>query len=265
MRTSIEVGGNRLEVRWHGPRPAEALTLVFLHEGLGCADTWRDFPFELASATGCGALVFSRLGYGRSDACELPRPLRFMHHEGLGVLPELLEQAGVEDCILVGHSDGGSIGIIYAGGTKAMPLRGLITEAAHVFCEDLSIQSIQAARERYLKGDLRERLEKHHGSNTDCAFRGWNDAWLHPDFKQWNLEEYLPGIRAPLLAIQGEDDPYGTPAQVEAIVNKAGGEAQSLMLPDCGHAPHRDRPEATLKVMKDFIQRLKRSPQFDFK
>ena len=139
--------------------PEEALTLVFLHEGLGCADMWRDFPGELAAATGCGALVFSRLGYGGSDACALPRPLRFMHHEGLGVLPELLEKAGIEDCILVGHSDGGSIGIIYAGGTKALPLRGVITEAAHVFCEDLSIESIQAARERYLEGHLRERLK----------------------------------------------------------------------------------------------------------
>jgi pimeloyl-ACP methyl ester carboxylesterase len=256
MPTSIEVNGKRLEARWHGPSPDQALTLVFLHEGLGCVDMWHDFPRDLAAATGCGALVFSRLGYGTSDACTLPRPLRFMHHEGLNVLPELLKKAGVEECVLVGHSDGGSIGIIYAGGTKALPLKGLITEAAHVFCEDLSIQSIQAARERYLEGDLREKLAEYHGSNVDCAFWGWNDAWLHPDFMQWNLEEYLPGIRVPLLAIQGEDDPYGTPAQVEAIVGQAGGNSRSLMLPDCGHAPHRDRPQATLNAMRDFILQL---------
>ena len=257
MQTTIEVNGKQLEVQWHGPLPGKALTLVFLHEGLGCKAMWHDFPRDLATATGCGALVFSRLGYGGSEACALPRPLRFMHHEGLGVLPELLEKTGIEDCILVGHSDGGSIGIIYAGGTPALPLRGVITEAAHIFCEDLSIQSIQAARERYGEGDLREKLEKYHGPNVDCAFWGWNDAWLHPDFRQWNLEEYLPGIRVPILAIQGEDDPYGTPAQVDAITRQAGGKAEALMLEDCGHTPHRDRPEATFRAMRDFILGLK--------
>lgn len=259
MRTQahIKVKGKRLEAQRYGPPADQALTLVFLHEGLGCAAMWHDFPGDLAAATGCGALVFSRLGYGGSDACELPRSLRFMHHEGLKVLPELLEKAGVRECVLVGHSDGGSIGIIYAGGTPALPLRGLITEAAHVFCEDLSVQSIQAARERYLEGDLREKLLTYHGPNVDGAFWGWNDAWLHPDFMQWNLEEYLPGIRVPFLAIQGEADPYGTPAQVETIVNKAGDKAHSLMLPDCGHAPHRDRPQATFEAMRDFILELK--------
>ena len=257
MRSSIEVNGKRLEVQWHGPRPEEALTLVFLLEGLGCTAMWHDFPGDLAAATGCGALVFSRLGYGGSDACALPRPLRFMHHEGLKVLPELLEKMGVTECVHVGHSDGGSIGIIYAGGTQALPLRGLITQAAHVFCEDLSVQSIQAARELYLEGDLRNKLKKYHGPNVDCAFWGWNDAWLHPEFMEWNLEEYLPGIRVPLLAIQGADDPYGTPAQAESIVSQAGGEAESLILESCGHAPHRERPQTTLEAMKDFIMNLK--------
>ena len=253
----IEVNGKRLEAQWHGPPPDKALTLVFLHEGLGCVDMWHEFPRDLAAATGCGALVFSRLGYGGSDACALPRPLRFMHHEGLQVLPELLETAGVHECIVIGHSDGGSIGIIYAGGTPALPLKGLITLAAHVFCEDLSVQSIQAARERYLKGDLRDKLEKYHGSNVDCAFWGWNDAWLHPDFMQWNLEEYLPGIGVPLLAIQGADDAYGTPAQVQSIVRQAGGKSRSFMIPDCGHAPHIEQPETTFRAMVDFVIDLK--------
>jgi pimeloyl-ACP methyl ester carboxylesterase len=256
MQAFIEINGKRLEVQRHGPSADQALTLVFLHEGLGCVEMWHDFPRELAAATGCGALVFSRLGYGGSDACTLPRPLRFMHHEGLHVLPELLKTAGIQECVLVGHSDGGSIGIVYAGGTPALPLKGLITQAAHVFCEDLSVQSIRAARERYLQGDLRGKLEKYHGPNVDCAFWGWNDAWLHPDFMQWNLEEYLPGISVPLLAIQGEEDPYGTPAQVEAIVAKSGGETNALMLSDCGHAPHRDRPQTTLNAMRDFIVEL---------
>ena len=257
MKPSIDVGGNRLEIKWHGPPPDQALTLVFLHEGLGCVDLWHNFPGDLAAATGCGALVFSRLGYGGSDACDLPRPLDFMHHEGLEVLPELLEKAGVTECVVVGHSDGGSIGLVYAGGTPARPLKGLITEAAHVFCEDLSVRSIRAARKRYLEGDLREKLEKYHGPNVDNAFWGWNDVWLHPDFVEWNLTEYLPGIRVPLLVIQGEDDPYGTPAQVEAIVREAGGKAEALMLEDCGHTPHRDRPAATFRAMRDFILRRK--------
>jgi pimeloyl-ACP methyl ester carboxylesterase len=181
-----------------------------------------------------------------------------MHTEGLVVLPELLKKAGVEDCILVGHSDGGSIAIIYAGGTAAPPLRGMITEAAHVFCEDISVRSIHEARGKYVRANLRRKLGKYHGSNTDCAFRGWNDAWLDPDFMKWNLEEYLPEIRVPLLAIQGEDDQYGTPAQVEAIVKQSGGESRSLMLPDCGHAPHAEQTEATFEAMKAFILKMKR-------
>ena len=257
MHAHIKVSGKRLEVQWYGPPPDQALTLVFLHEGLGCAAMWHEFPAELAAATGCGALVFSRLGYGGSDACTLPRPLRFMHHEGLNVLPELLEKSGIEACLIVGHSDGGSIGIVYAGGTPALPLRGLITQAAHVFCEDLTLHSIRAARERYLEGDLREKLKKYHGPNVDAAFWGWNDAWLHPGFRKWNLEAYLGGIRVPLLAIQGEEDPYGTPAQVQSIQDKAGGKSEALVLKNCGHAPHRDRPRATLQAMQDFIRRLK--------
>ena len=256
-QTHVEVNGKRLEVLWHGPPPDQALTLVFLHEGLGCAAMWHDFPGELATATGCGALVFSRLGYGGSDACELPRSLRFMHHEGLNVLPELLEKAGVKACVLVGHSDGGSISIVYAGGTPALPLKGLITQAAHVFCEDLTVRSIRAARDRYLEGDLREKLKKYHGPNVDGAFWGWNEAWLHPDFRKWNLESYLAGIRVPLLAIQGREDPYGTHAQVEAIKRRTSGRAEALMLKNCGHAPHRERPRATLQAMQDFILQLK--------
>ena len=249
------IDGKRIEAVWHGPRPGEAPTLVFLHEGLGCVAMWRDFPAALARETGCGALVYSRLGYGRSDPCILPRPLRFMHEEGLAILPRLLQAAEVRDCVIIGHSDGGSIGIIYAGGTPAPRLRGLITEAAHVFCEDLSLRSIERARESYLNGTLRQGLERYHGKNTDYAFWGWNGAWLHPDFRQWNIESYLPGIRVPMLAIQGENDQYGTPAQVEAIARGAP-QAEPLMLPDCGHSPHRDQEMMAIQAMTGFIARL---------
>jgi len=255
--THIRIEGKRLEMAWYGPSPHETLTLVFLHEGLGCVAMWRDFPYRLAQATGCSAMVFSRLGYGGSDACSHHRSVRFMHEEGLIILPKLLETIEIQQCIVIGHSDGGSIGIIYSGGTPASPLKGLITEAAHVFCEDISIRSIQAARERYVSGDLRKKLEKYHGQNTDCAFWGWNNAWLHPDFKNWNLEEFLPGIKVPVLAIQGENDPYGSPAQVDAITRQSGGKTKSLMLPQCGHAPHIDRREDTFQAMKEFILKIR--------
>jgi len=254
--THLKIGTKRLEVGWYGPPPDEALTLVFLHEGLGCLHMWHDFPYRLAATTGCGVLVYSRPGYGRSDACALPRPLNFMHEEGLNILPELIERTKVKKCVVIGHSDGGSIGIIYAGGTPALPLKGLITEAAHVFCEEISIRSIREAREQYANGDLRKKLEKYHGRNTDCAFWGWNDAWLHPDFKHWNLEDYIPGIQVPVLAIQGEDDPYGSPAQLQAIVKRSAGKTKSLMLPKCGHSPHVDRSEATFQAMKEFIKSI---------
>lgn len=250
------IRGNRLEVLWSGPRPEDAPTIVFLHEGLGCAAMWHDFPARLAEAVGCGALVYSRSGYGRSDRCRLPRPIRFMHHEGLKVLPELLEVAGVRECVLVGHSDGGSVAVIYAGGTSAAPLRGVITEAAHLFCEDITIHSIRKACEIYKNGDLRLKLEKYHGNNTDCAFYGWSGAWLHPDFRNWNLEEYLPGISVPMLAIQGENDKYGSRAQVETIARHAGSEVEIRMLSDCGHCPHREQPAATFQAMTSFISRV---------
>ena len=247
----IIIGGKRLEMLWHGPPPKQAPTLVFLHEGLGCVAMWRDFPARLAEATGCGAMIYSRLGYGCSDPCDLPRPVRFMHEEGLTVLPQVLNITGVEQCILIGHSDGGSIAIIYAGGTTAAPLLGLVTEAAHVFCEEISVRSIEKARKAFLNTDLRSKLAKYHGTNVDCAFWGWNGVWLHPEFIHWNIERYLADIRVPMLAIQGENDHYGTPAQIASIGRKAG--AEVALLSDCAHSPHHDQPEPTFEKMKAFV------------
>jgi pimeloyl-ACP methyl ester carboxylesterase len=252
----LKVGKNNLEAAWHGPSPKEAPTLVFLHEGLGCVAMWRDFPAKLSKATGCGAFVYSRLGYGRSDPCQLPRSIRFMHDEGLQVLPELVKIAGIREFIIVGHSDGGSIAIIYAGSMPKASLRGIITEAAHVFCEDITIESIKKAKDAYLNGDLRGRLQRYHGNNYDCAFWGWNDVWLHPDFVHWNIEDYLPGINVPVLAIQGEDDAYGTRAQVEAIRRQTTSDTDVLMLPDCGHVPHLQQEARTLEAMTQFILKM---------
>ena len=245
-----------LEVTWYGPKPGAAPTIIFLHEGLGSVKMWRDFPQKLANETGCSALVYSRRGYGQSGPADLPRPTRYMHHEGLVVLPELIEKLGVQEHIVLGHSDGGSIALVYAGGAAKPGLLGVITEAAHVFNEQVSHVSIQAAKIAYNTGDLREKLARFH-NDVDNAFRGWNDVWLSDDFWNWNLEEYLPGIKVPLLVIQGEQDQYGTVKQVDAIVSQAGGPAEKLMLPDCAHTPHREAAEPALAAMKTFIARLR--------
>ena len=207
-----------------------------------------------------GALVYSRAGYGRSDPLPLPRPLRFMHDEALLVLPEVLDAALVREAILVGHSDGASIALVHAGGVPAPRVRALILEAPHVFCEDLSIRSITQAAETYRQGELRRALERHHGDNVDVAFWGWNQAWLDPDFRAWNIEEYLGAIRCPVLVIQGEDDEYGTLAQVEAIEAGGGGPVHRLVLPRCGHSPHREHPEATLLAMADLVRGVAGAP-----
>ena len=252
----LTVHGNKLEYFWHGPGPDKTPSLVFLHEGLGCAAMWRGFPAALAARTGCGAFVFSRLGYGGSDACRLPRTIRFMHDEGLISMPALIQAAGIRKAILIGHSDGGSIALIFAGGTPASAVMGVITEAAHVFCEPLTLRAIEKARENYRYHGLKAALEKYHGPNTHCAFRGWNDTWLHPDFRHWNIEEYLPRIRVPVLAIQGEQDIYGTLAQVDAIRAQAGAGAEVCIFDRCGHSPHKEKPNATLETMSRFVNQL---------
>jgi pimeloyl-ACP methyl ester carboxylesterase len=251
----LEIGGVRLEARWIGPPPEEAPTLVFLHEGLGSTSLWRDFPDRLAVETGCGALIYSRVGYGKSDPVPLPRPVRFMHDEAV-VLPEVLAAAGIREHVLIGHSDGASISLIHAGSGPGPGLRGLILEAPHVFTEPHGLASIARMKEVYRDTDLRERLVRHHGANVDVAFRGWNDVWLDPDFAAWNIEEYLPTIRVPILILQGEDDEYGTWAQVEAIARQSGGPVESIAIPECGHSPHRERPEITLRAMREFFMRL---------
>ncbi len=254
----LQVDGVRLEARWTGPPPEKALTLVFLHEGLGSASLWRDFPDRLSAETGCGALIYSRAGYGKSDPVTLPRPLRFMHDEA-AILPRVLAAAGVREHILVGHSDGASISLIHAGSAPGPGLRGLILEAPHVFAEPHGLEAIAKIREAYLTTDLRARLERHHGANVDVAFRGWNDVWLHPGFRAWNLEEFLPRIAVPILILQGENDEYGTWRQVEAIERQAGGPVAAVALADCGHSPHREQPERALEAMARFVRQVRES------
>ncbi len=199
----LTAGGHRLEYE-HIDGKAGTPTLVFLHEGLGSVALWRDFPARLAAASECPAVVYSRYGYGRSAPLSAPHGVDYMHREALDALPELRATLGLDDVILVGHSDGASIALIHAGCGR-WPVRAIIVEAPHVFVEDVSIASIAAAREAYEATGLRQRLARFH-ADVDSAFRGWNDIWLRPEFRAWTIENYLPGIRCPVLAIQGADD-----------------------------------------------------------
>jgi pimeloyl-ACP methyl ester carboxylesterase len=215
---------------------------------------WRDFPERLASATGCGALLYSRIGYGASDSLPGPRPVRFMHDEALVALPAVLERFKLEEVVLFGHSDGASIALIHAG-ARPGSVRALVLEAPHVFVEPVCIEGITLIAADYETTCLRERLAGHHGRNTDSMFRAWTDVWLKPEFRQWNIEEYLPAIECPVLVVQGEDDAYGTLRQVDAVVTQVRGPAEPLVLPHCGHSPHAERPDEVLEAATRFIQK----------
>lgn len=245
----IEINGARLEHRTIPAARAGLPTLVFLHEGLGCVAIWKDFPDRLAAATGCGALVYSRSGYGSSSPAALPRPLTYLQHEAEAVLPAVLDDFGLDDVILVGHSDGASIALLAAAGPLAPRIRLAIAEAPHVLVEDVTVAGIGAVTELYRTGNLRERLARLHGDNVDNAFRGWSDAWLTPAFRHWNIEDRLPDIRLPLLVIQGVDDEYATARQYDSIAARSGGPVSVLVLEACGHTPHRDQPDAVLSAM----------------
>ena len=270
------VGGRRLEYEWIGPGAEAAPTLVFLHDGLGCVETWRDFPAALAAAVGCGALVYSRAGYGGSDPAPGPWPLDFMHREALEVLPRLLAALGVRDGFLVGHSDGASIALLYAGralgaagaagaagvpagGGQAAPpqgwLRGLALEAPHVFVETISVESIAKVPAIYSQAGLAQRMESCHGANAAGCLASWVEVWLRPEFRLWNIEAALPGVRCPVLVLQGEDDAYGTLAQIRAVEAGCGGPVETRILSHCGHTPHRQQRAATLAAMTSFLRR----------
>jgi pimeloyl-ACP methyl ester carboxylesterase len=246
----LQVGPHRLEYAWFGaPAPT---ALVLLHEGLGSLGLWRDFPKKLEARTGTPAFAYSRANYGASSAsAPLPRPVRYMHDEAF-LLGDVLRSARIADPILFGHSDGASIAILYAA---AVPVRALVLEAPHVFAEQLSLESIAAAREAYERGDLRARLMRWH-EHVDAAFWGWNGPWLHPGFRGWNLTQCLPSIGAPALLIQGEADEYGTVAQIDAIQRGLPARTETLILPGVGHAPHKDREADVLDAAARFLKTL---------
>jgi pimeloyl-ACP methyl ester carboxylesterase len=251
VRAALVADGARLEVVAYGPPPGQAPTIVLLHEGLGCVALWRDFPQRLAGATGHGVFAYSRAGYGGSERIDLPRPLDYMSREARFSLPAVLEAIGFKRGILLGHSDGASIAAVYAGEDADERIKGLILLAPHLFTEEMGLVSIAEARSAYETGDLRAKLAKYH-AHVDCAFHGWNDAWLDPGFKAWNIEDSVGGWRVPALIIQGADDQYGTLKQIRAIEALSRAPVQSLILDACRHSPQFDQPEATLEAIVRF-------------
>ena len=233
--------------------------LVLLHEGLGSVEMWKDFPELVAARIGHPVLVYSRHGYGRSAQLTQPRGVDYMHYEATTVLPELLTQLDVRDPLLIGHSDGASIAIIHAGSGNAVS--GLALMAPHVFVENVSIDAIVGAKRAFETPELADKLARYH-DHPETMFRGWSDIWLRPDFRGWNIESFLPAIRSPLLVIQGEDDPYGTLAQVDAIEQSASGPVKKLVLADCGHSPHIDGKADTIEAIDVFVREISESAEF---
>jgi pimeloyl-ACP methyl ester carboxylesterase len=247
----VTINGRRIEYQKIDAATLGRPTLVFLHEGLGSIALWRDFPEKVAEATRCAVLVYSRYGYGGSTSLTAPRGVRYMHDEALEVLPALLQALDIGDPLLIGHSDGASIALIHAA-ARRWPVRGLVLEAPHVFVEDITVASIAEAKEAWRTTDLRRRLSRYH-EDVDGAFQGWNDIWLHPDFRAWNIEAELPKIECPVMVIQGADDEYGTPAQLRSIEEKVRGPVELMLLERCKHSPHRDQPDSVLAAISRFV------------
>jgi len=244
--------GRALEIEheWVGAPRGAAPVVVFLHEGLGSLSMWKDFPRDFCDAYRFSGFVFSRYGYGASTA--KPSEERwapdFMHRQADEVLPALLAHAGIERPWLFGHSDGGSIALLHAA---RHPAAGVVAVAPHLFVEGVSIASIEKARDAYESTDLRMRLARHH-ADPDSAFRGWNDVWLSPAFRRWNIEREIATIACPVLAVQGAGDEYGTLAQIDAIAARLP-KTRLLVIADCGHSPHRDQPEILSREAGRFI------------
>ena len=253
----VQAAGRSLNYEWIESGRRGGPTLVFLHEGLGSIRQWRDFPGKVAQATGCRALVYDRYGYGQSEVLQEPRrTARFMHDEALSFLPAIREELSVDNPILVGHSDGASIALIHAGAGYAV--RGVAVMAPHVFIEPICLTSISAARKTFETTDLPARLGRYH-RDAHKTFYGWADVWTEENFKAWDIrEEYLRKLRAPVLAIQGHEDEYGTMAQLDEIARTVSGPCELLKLENCGHTPFRDQPAKTLAAITRFIDALNR-------
>jgi len=248
----IVVAGTQLEV---GRIPAsrhDRPAILLLHEGLGCVALWKEFPRLLADGTGCEVVAYSRRGYGASDRLPLPWPVTYMHEEA-ELLPGVLDALGLDRVVAFGHSDGASIAIIAAGTDRFHGLEGLVLESPHVFVEQHGLAEIRKAGVAYHDTELRGRLAGYH-DNVDVAFLGWHDAWTSPDFVAWNLESFLPAIDVPILLVQETNDPYGTPAQLDAIEDGVTGHVERLVLDGSGHSPHRSHPDEVIAGIDEFLK-----------
>ncbi len=254
----LALDGAELELVRIPARRGGLPSLVFLHEGLGSTELWRDFPAAIAARTGAEAIAYSRRGNGFSTPIDGPRDPSYMHDEALTVLPRLLDLLDVRETILFGHSDGGSIAILFAA-DRPQRVRALVLEAPHLFVEPISVESIAAIRTQYESTTLRERMRPYH-ADVDKTFYGWNDIWLAPQFADWNIEGYAARVRAPVLVLQGVDDEYGTPSQIDAMAELANGPVDRLLLARCGHAPHRDRRKLVEKITGDWIDERLETP-----
>jgi pimeloyl-ACP methyl ester carboxylesterase len=249
----LHINDSDLEYRLIGPGPDQAPTIVMLHEGLGSAALWGDFPEKLQASTGAGVLVYSRSGYGGSTPVQLPRPLDYMHIEAFEVLPKLLDAIGFRRGLLLGHSDGASIAAIYAGGIADHRINGVAMIAPHFIVEDVSVASIADIKTAYEAGELKAKLKRWH-KDVDNAFYGWNDAWLNPKFRDWDISEYLAYIRVPIAILQGADDQYGTIRQIEIARQECYCPVDVTILAGAGHSPHREAPGATLDAITEFTK-----------
>jgi pimeloyl-ACP methyl ester carboxylesterase len=249
----IVLANTRLALQRHSVAASpKSHTLVFLHDSLGCITTWREFPKELSASLGLDSVVYDRQGYGRSQAMgPEPRGLDYMHREA-DVLTALLEQLGIEQAILFGHSDGGTIALL-AAARHPQRIAAVITEGAHVFVEEVTLQGIELARQLYATTDLPARLQRHHGERTEALVQAWIATWSAPFFRGWDITEDIAPVRCPALVLQGVDDEYGTVAQVQAIAASVSGPVQVHMIPGAAHSPHKEAPEVVLDLVVRFV------------
>jgi len=252
---TLELKQGAVEVKVLQPETSSDTAIVLLHEGLGSISMWRFFPEQLCRMMGYQVVMYSRFGYGNSSSCQTPRPLDYMEQEALGPLPQVVAHIDARRIILLGHSDGASIASVYAGSRYDERLSAVVLIAPHFFTEQKATMAIQQATTAYRNGDLRERLERHHGLNVDTAFFGWSDTWLHPEFQHWDITQYLTSITKPTLLIQGSEDEYGTEAQIEAAEEHISASVETHLLNGLKHSPHFDKPDAVIEIITDFCKR----------
>ncbi len=251
----LEIDDSKLEYAVYGSSQREVPAFVFLHEGLGCVRIWKDFPLKLCLLTGFSSFLYSRAGYGQSSKTALPRPLDYMTREALDVLPKVLDQAGIQICVLVGHSDGATIAALFSAACQDSRVRGIVLIAPHFFSEPKGLSAIAQAKQAYETGNLRQKLLPYH-KDVDNAFNGWNNAWLDPEFQLWDVSQCVDDIHVPVLAIQGKQDEYGTLRQIETLQNNLKTELYIRIINNCGHSPHLQYPSECVEEINEFIQCL---------